>query len=246
MTMEAIPLEAEQIDSQQKNGWMPGIVGSLSACILGGLLSFIVLEMLAPIFPFADLPELGPTPSAKLIQEYHKAEFAFRSNNGAADCATIGLCIGALMGLVTVRTKRVLSMIAGGIGGLIGGAIAGYLIGDLVAHGLIFKAEQTVLRSTLFHLAVWASIAVGFAFAICLVHPNVKQSLAALIAGLVSGAMASISYNALGSILYPMSDLSFIVPNSLNERVLWFATGAIALGVGFGMGTRSKKRSGTH
>ncbi len=239
MTTEEI--DAKKTVDQQSNGWTPAIVGSLSACIAGGLISYFVLNSLTPIFPFPDLPELGLGPPPELVQKYHDAEYAFRSNNGAVDCGIIGLCVGAMMGLFTVQSRRFLSLIAGGLGGLLGGAIAGYSVGQFVAQGLIVKTDMTLLHSTLFHLAIWCSIAIGLALAICLVHPNAKQSLAALIAAVVSGALASISYNALGSTLFPFANLALITPTAVSELILWIASSSIALGLGFGLGMRKAK-----
>ncbi len=236
--MTKAEIKSQEVVDQRNSGWTPAIVGSLSACIVGGLISYFVLKSFIPIFPFPELPEMGLGPPPELVKKYHDAEYAFRSNNGASDCAIIGLCIGAMMGLFTVRTRRILSTVAGGIGGLLGGAIAGYFIGQLLAHGLIVKTEMTLLHSTLFHLAIWVSISIGIAIAICLVHPNAKQFLAALIAAVISGALASISFNALGSTFFPFSNLALITPNSVNELILWIGTSSIALGVGFGLGMR--------
>lgn len=227
---------------QLHHGWSPGLFNALAACLLGGICGYFVLNSFVPIFPFAELPEMGAFPSEELITQYKQAQYAFRSNNGAIDGAILGLCFGAFLGLLTVRTRRILSVVAGGIGGLIGGAVAGYCVGNFAAHGLINKTDQTILQSTLFHFLIWASIAVALSLGISMAQSSpTKQTIAGLTAALVAGAIASISYNAIASTLFPLANLTFISPATAMERMLWIATGSIALAIGFGMGLRVSK-----
>ncbi|MEQ1825440.1 MAG: hypothetical protein ABL921_05815 [Pirellula sp.] len=211
----------------------------MTACILGGIAGYSLLQRLAPMYPFANLPEMGDNPPAALVKQYHEAEYAFQSHNAAANCGLLGACIGLFLGLLTVNRRRILTSMAGGLGGIVGGVVAGYIVGQYVAYGQIFKSDQSLLMSTTYHLAVWASMAIGACLAICAVHPNLRQTGSALVSALVAGSLAALVYNIVCTTLYPLANLLLIHQSNANERLVWVASGAGLLGLVIGLGMRS-------
>jgi hypothetical protein len=219
-------------------GWNPSFVSAVGACLVASIAGFLVIDAITPVSPWPDLPEMGMSPSDAVIKLYHDAEYAHHSHNGAINVGILGATIGLLLGLVTVSRRRILSGIAGAIGGFVGGAASGYVIGQYVARGRIFQGEQLMWISTMYHFALWGSIGVGIALALSAVHPNIRQTSSAVISALVGGLLAAIVFNLACTTFYPMSNLLLITPQTAVERMIWIGSGALLLGLGFGLGMR--------
>jgi uncharacterized membrane protein YeaQ/YmgE (transglycosylase-associated protein family) len=232
---DVLELDAKPLSNRP---WHPSVIATLLAGLIGGAAGLLLLNGLHPVFPLADLPELGPYPSKELIEKYSVAEYAFRSRNGATDCGILGGCLGLFFGLLTAGNYRVKAMISSALAGVLAGAIGGYVVGLMVAASIVSSAEQSLLQSTTYHAMIWAPIGAAISGAIALLH-SPRQLLPALLAGLVGGIVGSIAYNVLASILYPLSNLSIITPDTLMERLVWIGSGVLGLGACLLFGLRS-------
>jgi hypothetical protein len=221
-------------------GWMPKFLGLLTACLVGGVLSFFVLEQIYPVYSLADLIP-PPMPTPEIVQEIQAKTRDFTSKNGAIDCAILGACLGLSLGLITSRNKRIQSAIAGATGGAIFGGVVGFMIGHYVADLLIRHSDQSMLESSFVFFAVWGVIALGIGLGISLVHRNARQTLSAVLSAIVGGALGAIAFNVASSTLNPSSNLTCITPGTTNERILWIACGVLMILVGFALGMRNVK-----
>ncbi len=221
--------------------WQPSILLSLIAALLGGVVGFLILYKLHPYFPRPELPDMPQYPSEELRALYRDAELKFHSQNGAFDCAILGGCLGLLLGLITGR-KRLLSALAGTLLGAIAGGVAGVGIGYKVATDINSSTQQTLLLSSLYHFAIWAALGT-FVFAALAIVNDLKQMGSVIISGVLAGILASLAYNVASSILFPTANLSLITPGPSSQRVIWFASGCLGLGLCLGLGFRKSDAS---
>lgn len=225
--------------------WYPNALGSCVACTLGTVISGFLIHFLDPFFPFAQLPELGISPSSELVQKHVSAQRAFWSSNYAFDFALIGLCVGVSLGLITTKQRRIAAGSAGALGGLLGGLLAGYFLGFAVAKNILESVDQSLVRSTAYHSAAWAAMLVGLVFAIALVQNGIGRALNALPVGLLVGLVVASVYNIVSSVCFSAGNLSQLIPSSIVEQVFWVAVCSITSGLGlyFGLRPRAAARS---
>lgn len=217
-----------------------GLGMALVGGVLGGVIGFLVLNATHPFFPFEELPELGMTPSAELVKQYHQAEYTFRSSNGAVDCGILGGCLGLLMGIFAVQ-RRALGAIVTGVVGLAFGAIAGFVIGRLVGNALINSVPQTLAQSAFYHGTVWGSIGVGVGACVALLNRS-SAFLNTSIFGLVGGVLGAIVFNIVAPIVAPAANLSILTPETAAERGVWIGSAAVCIGLFVGLALRDLQK----
>lgn len=234
---------SEPMTSTTEN-WSPNLFPSLVACIAGCVIGYAVVHSVHPFFKFADIPELGISAPPELIKRYNDAQIAFWANNYALDFGLLGLCIGSTIGFITTRLRRIPSWLAGLVGGFVGGAIAGYIIGIFVAKALIASANQSLIQSTGFHFAIWASIFASILLMVGWVQDGAIRSAAFVLNGVVVGLAVAIVYNIASPLIFAHANLLKLIPNTSLERVVWILTCSIVLGLGLhlGLGNRTIKK----
>ncbi len=232
---------ADHLDSMSQPAmpaWRPQPVLAVIACVVAAALAFAVVNQLHPVFPFEDLPEQGPYPSAELMAQYKAAEYAFQSSNGAVNGGVLGALMGLLVGALTA-SRRVAGIAMGLIVGAAAGALGGYVAGNLVAGAIYQAGSQSMVQSVGYLTIYWGLIAAAVCGAMAVVH-NPRQLPAAILTGLVIAAIGAILYNVVASLVFPLANLVLITPNTASERLVWALCFGIALGVGIAFGFRAK------
>ena len=219
--------------------WRPNLGLSLVGCLLAAGLSFLVVNQIHPVAPFEDLPELGAYPSAELLAQYKTAEYAFQTINSAVNCAILGAFIGLFVGVLTAA-NRVLGAVVGAIAGAVAGGLAGYVGGTLVAGAVYQSTTPSLLQCVGYLSLVWGLIGAAVCGAIAALH-NRAQVLSAIVTGALIAALGALLYNVVASILFPMSNLVYLTPKTMNERLVWAMCFGVAMGIGIGFGFRNAK-----
>lgn len=217
--------------SHSASKWAPSLGASLLACILGVGVATLLIHGIDPYFKFADLPELGISPSAELVLKHNAAQHAFYSQNLSLDLAVLGLCLGLAVGIITSTQRRIVAGLAGGVAGLVGGALAGYFVGIQVAQAVIISADQSLVQSTLLHFAAWAGILALLMLAVGSVHSGFRSSLDQLLIGLLLAFIVACAFNVLSSAVLTGSNLLMVIPQSLTERLVWLGITSTVLGL---------------
>lgn len=217
--------------------WRPNPGLSLIGCLLAAGLSFLVVNQIHPVSPFEDLPELGAYPSAELLSQYRTAEYAFQTVNSAVNGSILGAFIGLLVGALTAA-KRGLGAIVGGLAGALAGGLGGYVAGTLVVGAIYQSTPPSLLQSVGYLSLIWGLIGAAVCGAMAAIH-NRSQILTAVVTGALVATLGALLYNVVASILFPMSNLVYLTPKTMNERLVWAMCFGIALGVGIGFGFRN-------
>ncbi len=190
-----------------------------------------IVHAIDPVFPYADLPELGLAPSPELIAQHNAAQVAFRSCNYGLGLAIIGACLGLTYGGIVSPARRLLQGVLGAIGGTVGGAVSGYFLGILVAKLIIASENESLLQSTGLHFATWAIIATIIVALVALVHRRVGGLISALTAGIATGMMAAMCYVVASSFLFADANLVKLIPEALYGRIVWVVICAGSFGI---------------
>ena len=240
------PASASAIETQARQiVWEPSFGRSLLACGLGGAAAFSIVQATYPMFAMTDLPELGISPSPELVKRFTEAQYAFWTSNYSLATAILGLCMGAAVGLVSTKARRVVSGIAGGLAGIAGGAVAGFYCGRLVAGTQIVSADQSLLQSTLVHFSVWAAVFALSVAVVAVIQIRLAAVLEMLIVSLLAALAVAVLYNMSASIFFSNSNLLLLFPETLTERAFWFALASLVLGVGLHLGLKRKMTNPT-
>ncbi len=208
--------------------WRPSLMSCVLGCIIGALISTGVVHSIDPVFSYADLPELGLSPSPELQAQHNAAQVAYYSQNYGLNLAIIGACVGIGFGVSAAIRQRMVSGLLGGIGGAIAGGAAAYLIGMFVAQSLNTSEDQSLIKSALFHGILWGSIGFAVVGPVTSVQSRRLPLVSTIMVGLISGVVVAIAYNVLFSLLFSDANLLKLIPATLTERVAW-STGCGAL-----------------
>lgn len=219
------------------NTWRPNPILGLLSCILAAGLAYLVIDQVHPSFPFADLPEMGPYPSAELVAQYTAAEYEFQTKNSAVNCAILGALVGLFVGLFTA-TNRVLGGIVLALIGAVAGLAGGYVAGNLAAAAIVKAGEQSLLQSVGYLSLVWGLIAGTLCATLIGLH-NKSKALSGLMTGVIVGILGALTYNMITSIVSPMSNLVLITPKETGERLIWALSFGAVLGIGVAFGFRN-------
>lgn len=221
-----------------RGGWRPTLLMTLAASILGGVVGLSILRSYHPVFPKPELPEMAQFPSEAERALHSNAELNYHRENGASNYALIGGCLGFFIGvLTTCGMKRVYSSITGSIAGAAAGGSVGWLIGERVGTDINASVQQSLFLSALYHMAVWAAIALLVFVTIALWH-DLRQIKNAIVGGLIGGLLASLIYNVVVSIVNPSANLSIITPEQTTESIVSIGLGSLALGLCLWLGFR--------
>lgn len=242
--MEHAAAASESVSERAESparAWSPGLGASIAACVVGGLVGAGVIHAIAPVFPYADLPELGIAPPPELVAKHRDATLAFWSQNFAIDFAILGLCLGAAVGCVADRNRRVAAIVLGAVCGSIGGAIASFVLGRFIALAIIQSADQSLVQSTIFHFIAWSAMLAPALAAIGFLHRGIIAAPSFALGGIGLGVLAAVTYNLAFSVAFSQANLLMLVPVSLTERIVWGAVCAAAVGLGLSLGSRTRQ-----
>ena len=206
-SLDSEPLP-ERAAASPSGTWAPALQSSLLSCVAGSLVGCAIVHAVDPFFKFAQLPELGLSPSPELLKKYHDATLAFWTSNYALDFGLLGLCIGSTIGLFSTRTRRAASSLAGSLGGSVGGIISGYILGIFTAYSIIRSEDQSLVHSATMHFAIWASMIACILFMIGYVQDGLVHSLNYVVIGIVIGIeQKQVVAHCLDSRLHALDDL---------------------------------------
>jgi hypothetical protein len=226
----------DDLESTIASRWSPTVSLSVLACVIGSafVLSFSIL--CTPVFRYPNLPELGISPKPELVEKHHAAQYEFQTHNNALNFALIGCCYAIPFGFLTsIRNRVVVALITGLATGIVGG-IAGYLAGWFIAGETIASNDQSLVVSALLHAAVWVPIALGLSVTANYMNGNRKNTIGAVVVGVLSGLAVAFAYNVLFSALFSGVNLLSLIPVGTFERVVWCLGCSIVLGLGIAMG----------
>ena len=211
--------------------WSPSLSWCFAAMTIGVFLGGGVVHLISPVFAQKLYEPLGLTPTPEQILQYKSSLVQFWTYNHALDFATIGAALGIAIGLFTTQGKRAVSAWIGGVFGLLVGAISGFIASRWAVHAFIANSDQSLIRSICINAIVWGNLSSGILVAIGYVHG--LRSLASLgLVGFLSGILASVFYLTVSSLVFPSSDLSYLISHSLAEKVVWAASLSLVLGFG--------------
>lgn len=215
-------------------GWSPSAAATAIACFLGGLAGLGIVTAIEPVFPFPNLPEVPLQPSAKdlpLIAQHQVARGNYYSHNYAISFAILGGCMAAAVAIMTTKTRKLASLLAGSVLAASAGAAVSYFVGRPLGVGIEQSKGFTIVEAGQLHLSVWLAMVVGLAFGIGWMQAGWTQALKAALSGLVAGGLAITVYLIAASVLFLSDNLGLLIPLSSAHKAFWLASCTLVLGL---------------
>ncbi len=211
--------------------WSPSLVRCVGASTFGILVGGVIIHLISPVFARELYEPLGLFPTPDQIAKYKSSLIKFWTWNDGLDFAVIGAALGTSLGLLTTQTNRTASACLGGAVGLLLGTMSGILASRWAVQAYITNADQSLIRSIGVNTIVWGSLQCGTTVAIGLAQGQRKLAILGTVA-ILAGIAASAVFLIVFSVLFPASDLSYLVRQPLPEKVVWLTSISIVLGCG--------------
>ena len=196
---------------------------------------FVVPENLRPVSG-------GISPPGALA-----AERTRELKEGALQCAIIGACSGALLGLgmgLAVRSTRgaVLGLLAGavvtGAVGSLGGLVVVRLFRDMPHFTIpLVDLSGPTPRAMVAHVALWSVLSVGVALAAGVATRRAVNIPKALLAGVVAGVVGAALVQVLATAIFMAARTERPVPTDSPThlvRILWVGLWSVTYGLALG------------
>ncbi len=216
-------METAAPGSSSKQQWQPALVPTLIACLSTAMLTAFVIHTIDPVFKFPNLPELGLSPSVELVEQHHQAQIDFRQRNYATYFGIGGLVIGAGLGLVTARKRRLLSTVLAAVATGAAGALAAYLTGLQVAKYENLHSDPTLSETVVLHVSVWVPLCAVACFCVALLHDGIQSAIFHGVIGATAGLLIALVINIAIPFLFTFSNLILLVPTATPQRFIQFA-----------------------
>lgn len=229
-----------EIPAKIEDAWQPAVWQLLLGAVLAGILGFLVINQIHPYYPLPELPELGPYPSKKLLDEHKAAELDFHRHNEAVNCGVLGGLLGLFTALFAAK-RKVVSCLVSSVLGVVAGSGIGHVIGEMAANSINQSTQQSLPQSLSYHSAVFAVISLAVWGSITLIN-RPSRILPAVISAVVGGVLGALIYNVVCSLTFPLSNLSIITARTTTERAIWVTSCALGLAICWALGARSSKQ----
>lgn len=223
--------------------WAPSLGTSIGAMLVGGLVTVGIITSIHPVFEIVALAELPIDPSTEQMTEYKKVHVDFYGGNYAVYLSILGGLLGITIGLLTTPGKRLLSAVTGAIPGAICGALAGYLGGTQTADAIVRAADQSIVISSCLGFVVWAAIVAPICIAVGTVQGGAAQAVKAAVAGLLGCVLAVVAQVLVFALAFPGTNLIYLVPQTLAERLCWVVVSGLVIGLMLSIGMKPETKT---
>lgn len=221
---------APWLASTEGTVWSSGPLAGLCSVLSGGLLAWLLVQAVHPVFTNEEAADAFGALPVKLQWELDR-------NNSIFVLALLGgfAGVGLAVGEGRCRKSWSTALAAGAACGATGaafGGLAGYL--GLIAFQFYQpRPDLTDLAKTIrVYGVIFAMLGggVGLAAGIFLGR-RFRTAINCLVAGLLAGILAAITYPVIVAILMPGAITKVLIPIGAGERLLWFGLIAGLLGV---------------
>lgn len=219
-------------------------VGAVVA-LLGGLLTWAVLERLLPVFQMPpELSQLQPPVPVEKMLEVDRAMARAARGNAVVAMAVLGFVLGGFLATAeTFARRRWLAAVwtvplAGIVAGLCG-AGAG-LLGAAVLEGLqSVTGVSPLAKTTASQAALLGLFGLGLGAGVGLPYANPRLLLNSVLGGVLSGGLLALIYPAGVGYLLPIAQTERLFPDAGLSRLIWLAAiGALSGTTLTGLGRR--------
>lgn len=194
----------------------------------------------------ANKPDL--TPEERLQVELFS--FRGRATDVAKATAYFGLGVGALVGLTlgafASGKSTMVGLLAGSVIGVLAGGIGGFT-GQAAFESIHqFGGTITYPQIVWFQSATFGVIGLLIGLTTKVLGHSLRDVALSCVGGALGGIAAAFLFVPLCGLVAPLANTTFIVPDSPESRLFWFALNAafIGLGIAGGPGLSGKKSAG--
>ncbi len=218
------------IGPAKTNTWQSGARGGIIVALLSGILVFLILQQIHPVFQ----PPEGAENAFGILPAEVQADLD--KKNAIFVVSLLGGLIAAGVAVAEgLARKSIATALVAGLGcaavGAVIGALAGYLGNMFFAH---YKTEQTVTDlgvAVRVYGAMFALMGggIGLAAGVFLGRP-LSTAVNCLAGGLLAGLLSGLAYPVLCALAVPTADTNVLIPVGGGERFLWCGITAAIIG----------------
>jgi hypothetical protein len=220
-----------------------------TAALLGGLLTWAVLQAVLPVFTLpeelANLP--SPVPAEKAV-ELDLAMARINRYHAILAVAILGLAVGGLLAAAESYSRGSWRRVVGT--GLPGGAIAGLFgAGAALAGSLVLEAPQALAgwsplaKTVVVQAVTFAGLGLGIGVGLAVPRGNLRLTANSAIGGTLGGLLAALIYPSLVGYLLPITQTERVMPRDALSRLIWLAMASLLIGIILtGLGRRNRRQ----
>ncbi len=210
----------------------------LVATAIGGVLAWLLLEWIHPVFTAPEKYAILPTPvPPELSAELEQLTWRLHLENAAVVLAIFGAFVGGFLGLVEGVAQRSARSAALGLGGCgaiaaVFGASAG-VIGHFIFQWQYYAGKESLIGWTIaMQAAMLATLGLGAGLAVGILLGRERLLVASCsVAGVLAGVLAGLLFPYLASRYLPVAASEIVIPEGGPARLLWIALTAGLLGL---------------
>ncbi len=228
----------ERVRPQPRSRLACGPWLGLVATVFGGVLAWLLLEWVHPVFTAPEKYAVLPTPvPPELSEELERLTWRLHLGNAVVVLAIVGAFVGGFLGLgegVAQRSTHSAVMGLGGCGAIAAafGALAGVL-GHFIFQWQYYAGKEVLIGWTIaMQAAMLATLGLGAGLAVGLLLGRQRLLVASCsVAGILAGVLAGLLFPYLASRYLPVAASEIVVPEAGAARLLWIALTAGLLGL---------------
>lgn len=210
----------------------------LVATVFGGVLAWLLLEWIHPVFTAPEKYAILPAPvPPELSVEMEQVAWRLHLGNATVVLAIVGAFLGGFMGLgegVAQRSARsaVLGLAGCAAIAAVFGASAGVL-GHFIFQWEYYSGKEGLIGWTIaMQAAMLATLGLGAGLAVGLLLGRQRLLVASCsVAGVLAGVLAGLLFPYLASRYLPVAASEIVIPEGGPARLLWIALTAGLLGL---------------
>ncbi len=224
--------------STAETTWSPSVAKAAMAGLLGGLIGLGIIQTFDPFFAYADLPEMGLSPTGEQLKKFTNAQQEFYSLNYAAGLAAVGASFGVCFAGLTVPNRKIPSAMLAGLLGAVGAGIAGYFAGLQTGLELALSTDQSLTNAALVNFGIWGAMATGVAAGASLCQGNLAILVKSILTALIAAILVVVATILVSSIVFSGANSSNYIPNSWAERAVWLVVASATFGAAMAIGLK--------
>lgn len=210
----------------------------LFATVFGGVLAWLLLEWIHPLFTAPEKYAVLPAPvPPELSAELEQLAWRLHLANAVVVLAIVGAFVGGFLGLGEGVAQRSLRSAALGLGGCAAiaaafGASAG-VIGHFIFQWQYYAGKESLIGWTIaMQAAMLATLGLGAGLAVGILLGRQRLLVASCaVAGVLAGVLAGLLFPYLASRYLPVAASEIVIPEAGLARLLWIALAAGLLGL---------------
>jgi hypothetical protein len=225
---------------------------ALAGGVLAGLASWLGGEQVHGRFQ----PEIVGSPEYEQMNVYEKENYrvtefrrlrpAAEAKNAALAFGMLGAALGAALGLGggLARGAARSGLVAGAVGAVVG--LAAAAAASALAVPLFYRYLDPefggLLVPTLTHGLVLACLGAAGGLALGMGAGGRRQIVAAVVGGIVGGIVATVAYELILAVLFPLIRVEEPIPTERLARAVMHLTAAVGIAAGAAMALQGRRR----